>query len=1673
LAMICTLLVVLFHAQSFFITLTGIILSGNYEHFNRHFSTKMRNLILNSFYQSFLSLSSMAFECIYFSDAIIRSAYRILFSKKKTLEWQVYSPFAKSKFPILFYLPSLIFSVLFLLFFQNQLTVFLAASWLVFPLISIQISKPYAEKKGWTEKEKDLFRKMARKEFRFFEECVGKSTHHLPPDNIQLEPIEKIAMRTSPTNIGLYLASLASARDFEFITTQILCQKVKKTLETLSKLERFHGHLYNWYDLNTLNVIGDRFVSTVDSGNYVAGLVVLRQALKEYESEDSQIREIIDQLDEEIGRTNFAVLFHHERNLFRVGVVPDEVQKSSSDYDHYMSEARITSFLAIAMGQVSATHWRHLSRPLLSFYGRVGVGSWSGTGFEYFMAPLFLPVIENSLEDESLEYACFCQKKVKGCFNEKDHVFGISESGYALTDHNGNYQYKAFGVPFLSIQGKEEIPKVISPYTSFLMLERKDRAILRNLELLEKNGLCGVYGFFESCEFHSNFSGDFTPVYSYMSHHKGMSILALAGAVFDKKNVDRFLSFCDFSAKVELLAERFPIEAKIAKKRKIYRENSLRQNFPPQLQTVTKHPETGCLLTDGKMTLLFYNNGQNRVLYQEMDLFDYQKGGIFCTVYLGEEAYLFSYEKNSEQKVLFGNDFVEHSITRGKKSVHLRFELISGKNAFLVRLEVHGHFGKSRVEFYFDATLQYEKEYRAHPAFQSLSLEGKSDGKSLVIRRRGVEEHRYLSVESPFPFQTKLSEREAEKVFGYQMLYRPEVLLNFDFERSENICLPLIFSYSQKEKGEDLYQYLDGSFLLTDKLKKIGQERMRRLEEICCYDDDCREAEKNFLPKLLQKRRFLVGNHVKMIPRDALWKYGISGDDPIISFYFDAKNEEQFKTIKIFIRIFKKLRISGLCIDLVILHPGSEEYFDPVREKLTDLISQYRCEFLLGKHPGIHFVPQTSVEDLSFFDSQSIWTLFFPGKSYPTLQNEEIPHIKVEDQNSNALPQCMVGTLLERGFLINKKEFTPQVPFSHIVSNRMVGFVCNQNSLGFTWFRSSGLFRLSKWENLPEEKDGEKLYLLFENEAYDLLIQAEKVTYQNQFAIFQGKIGTESYKITATVSEFLSSKLIFVELSDALAKNSKLVYSFVPALGKNADRNIIFQAEDRFITMLGCRMDDITAGGFVFSDRPREAVASFDDRLNLTVLSGKETSFLLGGFSTQDHLNFLKRKICDLDLEEILSLEHDFYNAVFPAEVSREEFWISYQAIFSRFFGRTGLYQSSGAYGFRDQLQDSLVFLDHLPKKTKEHILRCAAHQFEEGDVLHWWHTTYSETKTSSGIRSRCSDDYLWLLFAVSEYLSTTGDREILTLPVPFLKGETLKDGEDERYFLPEKGSTAPLLEHLKRCVLLFIRRGLGINALPFIGCGDWNDGMNRIDGESVWLGFFGAICLHRTRDLFDDMTQKSIDSFLERLSKGLSSSHNGIWFVRAIREGGEVLGNCVSLEKECSIDLITQAFSAFYYLEFQNSTLELSEKCVKSALMASFEILFDEKHRILPLFTRPFQNTTPSPGYIQRYCAGVRENGGQYTHAAVWFCLALLEFGSQTKDDELMKAAKRVYEIINPFENIKLENFKRYQREPYVLCGDVYSADGFRGHGGWSWYTGAAAWYTRLMKRFRDLTKS
>ncbi len=459
---------------------------------------------------------------------------------------------------------------------------------------------------------------------------------------------------------------------------------------------------------------------------------------------------------------------------------------------------------------------------------------------------------------------------------------------------------------------------------------------------------------------------------------------------------------------------------------------------------------------------------------------------------------------------------------------------------------------------------------------------------------------------------------------------------------------------------------------------------------------------------------------------------------------------------------------------------------------------------------------------------------------------------------------------------------------------------------------------------------------------------------------------------------------------------------------------------------------------------------------------GEETSvnFLLGEAGDVDEVRSIVAAFRDnASIDRSLATTKGWWNGVLDTlqvDVPDKSInfllnrWLPYQTLCCRIWARSALYQSGGAWGFRDQLQDSLAMTTLYPQAARDQILRSAAHQFEQGDVQHWWHPP-----GDAGVRTLITDDLLFLPYAVAQYLKVTGDDSILAEEVPFLHAEILKDGEHEKYFQPEiSGEKASIFEHCRRA----IEKGCtsGPNGLPLIGGGDWNDGLNRVGiegkGESVWLAWFCVEVLNTFAEVCTKRGERELaKTYRARAKKYVLNIDKNAWDGEYYRRGyfddGTPLGSSTS--DEAKIDSLPQSWSVIA----GGGDKARSEQAMRSLE----EHLIQKDEKLVLLFTPAFDKTPKDPGYIKGYLPGVRENGGQYTHAACWVAYAYARGGFGSK-------AVEVLNILNPVNHARTpEDANRYKVEPYVVAADVYNLEGQVGRGGWTWYTGSCGWMYRV----------
>nr|WP_319540445.1 glucoamylase family protein [uncultured Methanospirillum sp.] len=701
-----------------------------------------------------------------------------------------------------------------------------------------------------------------------------------------------------------------------------------------------------------------------------------------------------------------------------------------------------------------------------------------------------------------------------------------------------------------------------------------------------------------------------------------------------------------------------------------------------------------------------------------------------------------------------------------------------------------------------------------------------------------------------------------------------------------------------------------------------------------------------------------------------------------------------------------------------------------------------------------------------------------------------------------------------------KGKVTP-APWVNVLANENFGTVISESGSAYTWSENAHEFRLTPWTNDPvSDPSGEALYIRDEETGRfwsptPLPVRGHN-NYKTRHGFGYSIFEYSGYGIytTLTVSVSLDNQVKFLSLRVKNQSGQSRILSVTCYV-----EWVLGELRSRSLPYVISEIDPVT--GAIFAKNPYNSefpgrVAFLDSNVLSRTITGDRYEFIGRNRSMEKPAAMEQERLsnkvgagldpcaalqvlCDLvDGEEreiifTLGLGRDEEDArslvlrsrgITTARASLkavQEFWAStlgavniatpdpsvdllvngwllYQTIVSRLWARSGFYQSGGAFGFRDQLQDVMALIHAKPDLARRQILLCAGHQFSEGDVQHWWHPPIGR-----GVRTHCSDDYLWLPYVTSRYVTGTRDFGILDEMAPFLEGRELLPDEDSYYDLPGiSGSADTLYEHCVRA----IRSGLmvGVHGLPLMGTGDWNDGMNLVgaggQGESVWLGFFLYDLLTRFARIstlhndpkFAEYCQVYADQLRESLEK---NGWDGEWYRRAYFDSGQPLGS--SINQECRIDSIAQSWSV---LSGAGST----ERTV-SAMKAVGTHLIRSDDGLVSLFTPPFDSSLMNPGYIKGYVPGVRENGGHYSHAAIWVAMAF----AMLKDHE---QAWKLLSFISPINHCKTHHdVLKYRVEPYVVASDIYTAPPYSGRGGWTWYSGSAGWmYTLIIESLLGL---
>lgn len=1594
----------------------------------------LKNVFLAA--EDFFMLGYYAFDN---SLAVITTLGRML-SGKKLLEWKTYyssqSAAEMSSYAREFTLTTVLLAVISIVWLIFDIKgLYLCFYTLITPLVYSELyllSTTSSERKTLSEKKTEDLKRYAQRTYKFF--SYMQSEGYLIADNLQIKPYKGCASTTSPTNIGFSLLAEICGCKLGFVTANEACHNINMILDEVKKLPLWKGNLYNWYNLNTKKPVSN-FVSSVDSGNFVACLYAVKEFFKENYDKIGELK-----ADLMIVNTDLKALYDENENLFYIGF---DGEKYVGHYDLMNSEARILSTLYIAQSR-DTEHFRCLQRDYASIGGNVLL-SWSGTAFEALMPDIFFPTPEKSVFGNTSLRTAKIQSQTKYC-----SLWGISESGYYAFDEELRYQYYAFGINKLALRN-EKNKGVISPYASALCINELPEEVYDNLHLAEQNGLFQEYGFYESvdCE------GKQRVVASYMAHHQGMLLASLTNFLAENYIQKLMCKNLKLSSALTIYNENVPRVAFGLK------NNEKRKNIPLQKEDyykintkIEQYFQTG-VLSDTQYSVILNALGGGLSKYYDVII------NRFFGVYEENDGAFFMVKDrdgkwNSPTFLPFGGNTEDYvfSISQSeiiheniKSRLKQEVTLLDGMSGEIRKLTSP----KGEVCFFLPLALNTLNGFRSHPAFNGLFCETYVKDDVLYIKRRKIE-----SVGKDFYLGVK--------VVGVENLQWETNAGNY-LGRASSLAEAEIFSGSKKRYPSlgDVLNPCIGFKGRTEGECQVaivfGEEESECVDALKSLPDDMYSYAVNFMHKnVINKNTGDVLSELLYVPyrHDLLDELVTSGKKDLfaqntsfrklIVYYFN----ESGKGFTDFLKVALDLNVlrQDVCYAVVV----GKGLPDSVRAHVESHLKAFLVKnfLIVGEdYPLLKYAFLTFNSDMTFTRSK-----FSFGKDF-LLKNEERACVLSDDDFSEQLHGKELFLSGKGGFdenddYVSDAEYDG-LPYSDVICSEHGGMVITDNGGGFYYFGNSRENKMTRFDNdYVTDCGGEYIYLRTDGELYRLGGRGK-----DRYSVF----GKGEYKFVRKNHRFSAvlkyntlcegrARLIKAEINVSGDGHFELCYGFFPALNWVYEPDFIyFKQENEVITVhnvrngqtLYVKMMTTKPENLSFIN-PKERQPYFE-----YFGEGKEEIYIL---STQDY-----GVLHSVTMENVSMLaERDkiniSYASAFDIASPVRSFNIlvrnlPYQILSSRIYGKTGFYQVGGATGFRDQLQDVTAFLQSRPDMVRRQILYSAARQYAEGDVMHWWH------HPKFGLRSRITDDKLFLPLVASEYASFTGDKEIFSEIIPYLDSPKLSDNEKSRFENPPYSERRGTLE--EHCILA-IKSALsyGKHGLLVMGSGDWNDGMDEICAEGRGESVFNSMLAYLTIKKFLPYCHDKA-SELDRIAEELKSAVNTFAFEtdrykRLYSDDGRWLGakGCNTLE----LDLLVQSFAVISGVAEGERAETVLDVC---------RSLIDEKAGIIRLLDPP-SDKNDYLGYISAYPKGVRENGGQYTHAAIWYLIALTHIGRQEE-------AFRLFQMINPVEKCRdKEKSARYMGEPFVLSGDVYFNKDNYGRMGWSWYTGSAAWAFRLI---------
>jgi cyclic beta-1,2-glucan synthetase len=1472
---------------------------------------------------------------------------------------------------------------------------------------------------------------------------------------------------------------------------------------------------------------------------------------------------------------DFGFLLQPEKELLSIGFAVATNTLDTNCYDLLASEARLASLFAIAKGDVPTRHWFRLGRSATPIGAGAALISWSGSMFEYLMPSLVMRAPAGSVLDETNRRVVAQQKSFAA---SKGMPWGVSESAYNARDLEMTYQYSNFGVPGLGLKRGLGENRVIAPYATALAAMVDPKAALRNFAAMAGLGAQGRYGFYEAVDFTASRlpAGEgHVIVRSFMAHHQGMTITAIANVLQDGLLRHRFHADPVIRSVEMLLQERVPRDVALAPPRA---KEVLVTAATPGTAPVVRHFEdpataapTAHLLSNGTYGVTLTPTGAGFSRWGDLAITRIRAGSDAAG--LGSFAYLRDVRSGGQWSATLaptGRDpelhravFSEHHAAFTHTARHLVTQtevVVSAEDnaeARRVTLTNTGrHPREVDVTSYAELALAHLAADLSHPAFSKMFVV--TDhlpelGVLIATRRKRsptdpeIWAAHIAVVEGEESAQPQFETDRSRFIGRGQSLSAPAIaatplsgttgtVLDPVFSLRRRLLIPgggrarVTFWTMVADSPGKLLDLVDrhrdpSAFgRAVTRAWTQAQVELRHLNITTAAAADFQQVAGIILRGSAALRPSAAQVRNGAGPQSDLWSLGISGDLPIVLFLIsDAEDAGRLHEV---LSAAEYWRMRQLAVDLVILNDRSSSYVQDLQTAIETAVRSAQTRPGTGRTGGaIH----TLRADLTPPDARahllaaamvvltaSRGSIGAQLDLIPVLRPQRLSKLVLSPTPATAVPLPVLeffnGT---GGFDKDGKEYvtilkggqTTPAPWINVIANPGFGFQVSAEGSGFVWAENSRENQLTPWSNDPVIDPAGEAIFLQDLDTGLVWTSTALPTRSNGTYIARHGFGYSRFEhtangIAADMVQFVPTdapvkitRLTLCNTSGRPRRLSATAYAeWVLGTSRSATAATLITDIDADTGAILARNPRGMAfpGRVAFADFGPATISRSCDRaevlgidgslsapIRLTGLSGRagpgldpcaalhrtitlapgqsaEVVFLIGQCATAEEARALIHAMRARDLTATLAGVTDFWDDLLGAVQVRTpdramdimlNGWLLYQALACRLWARAGFYQASGAYGFRDQLQDGMALTALRPEMTRAHILRAAARQFPEGDVQHWW-----LPHSGQGVRTRISDDRVWLAFAVAQYVQVSGDDTILDEMLPFLCGPDLRAGEHDNFFRPDPSdATATLFEHCARGLDQAIAL-TGANGMPLIGTGDWNDGMNRVgeagQGTSVWLGWLLIATIKAIAPpalLRDPSRAARWVAHAELVRQAIErDGWDGAWYRRGQFDDGTLLGSASSAE--CQIDSIAQSWAVLSGA----ARPDRAEQAMRS--MTDRLIRPD----LALLFAPPFDRSMPDPGYIKGYPPGLRENGGQYSHAAMWAILAQAALGHGD-------AAGALFALVNPINHARdATGVDRYKVEPYVIAADVYSVAPHEGRGGWTWYTGSAAWMYR-----------